>query len=80
MLVSEGINGKRIENRVNHNQRKEHHASLNVQVKLKELKADDIFRKEAVISSAYKEKEQRGKELQNKQLLSIDVLTKVYFK
>lgn len=65
---------------MNHNQRKEHHASLNVQVKLKELKADDIFKKEAVISPAYKEREQRGKELQNKQLFSIDVLTKVYFK
>lgn len=51
---------------MNHNQRKEHHASLNVQVKLKELKADDIFKKEAVISPAYKEREQRGKELQNK--------------
>lgn len=54
--------------------------SLNVQIKLKELKADDIFKEEAVNSHAYKEKEQRGKELQNKHLLSIDALSKVYFK
>ena len=51
-----------------------------MQIKLKELKADDICKEEAVISRAYKEKEQRGEELQNKQLLSIDVLSKAYFK
>lgn len=79
MLVSEGVNEKRIKDRMNHNQRKEHHVSLNVHIKLKESKAGDSFQEETVIS-AYHEKEQRRKELQNKQLLSIDLLYKVYFK
>lgn len=80
MLVSEGVNEKRIKDRMNHNQRKEHHVSLNVHIKLKESKAGDSFQEETVISPAYHEKEQRRKELQNKQLLSIDLLYKVYFK